>query len=355
MRGLNLPSSEQVAWQLAHPEDNLSNSTVTACAVSSALATVFLILRAWSKRLLYGRLRLEVNDWLCFTAWALFISSESLLAVSTRYGFGRHVAFVTNPRMLQILSLVIENLYALEIALLKLSILSLYQQLFKQHKLFYRATWIVGFFVASLGIWVILATNLQCIPIAATWDPTIDAYCIRYGLSALLAYIVNIVIDLVILAMPIPCVLKLKLSAHRKRMLMLTFATGGGACIVSIVQLRFITHLGSTSDPSWDNAPIGIVSSIEVMIGILAVSIATYRPLYGHFFGVKSASKISSHTNGESVGDPYAKNFYTAQVSADTRFHSPITSHSGITATDQVELVRHINQNGQWIRIDDDL
>ncbi|KAI1113084.1 hypothetical protein F5Y14DRAFT_418837 [Nemania sp. NC0429] len=253
--------------------------------------------------------------------------------------------------MLQILSLAAENLYALEIALLKVSILSLYQQLFRQHTWFFRATWLVGFIAVSLGIWVILATNLQCRPIAATWDPTIvDAICINYGLSALLAYIVNIVIDLVILTMPIPCVLKLKLPAHRKWMLILTFATGGGACIVSIVQLKYITHLGSTSDPSWDNAPVGIVSSIEVMIGILAVSIATYRPLYQHFFGLK----MGSNASGEEATDPYAKNIYTAQVSANSGFYSSRASQSGITATDQVELVRHAKQNGQWVRISDE-
>ncbi|KAI0508718.1 hypothetical protein F5B22DRAFT_620078 [Xylaria bambusicola] len=346
-----LPTAEQAARQLAHPGDNLSPSVITACAVSSALGTVFVALRIWSKRILYhNRFRLDVNDWLCLTAWALFIASETIFAVATRYGFGRHVVFVTNPRMLQILSLVAENLYAVEIALLKLSILSLYQHIFRQHTWFFRATWLVGFVAVSLGIWVILATNLQCIPIAATWDPTIvDATCINYGLSALLAYIVNIVIDLVILTMPIPCVLKLKLSVHRKWMLILTFATGGGACIVSIVQLKYITHLGSTSDPSWDNAPVGIVSSIEVMIGILAVSIATYRPLYQHFFGLKL-----SDTNRERVTDPYAKNLYTAQVSANSKFYSSMASQSGITATDQVELVRHMKQDGQWVRVNDD-
>ncbi|KAI0445854.1 hypothetical protein F4803DRAFT_506677 [Xylaria telfairii] len=325
MPGAKLPSPEQVAWQLAHSGDDLGPSVIAAGAISNALGTIFLVFRIWSKKVLHGRLRLDVNDWLCLTTWPLFISHATVMEVATHYGLGRHIVFATNPRVLEIVCLIVENLYAVEIALLKLSILTLYQQLFKQHGWFYRTTWLVGFFAAAVGIAIIFVTNLQCIPIAASWDPRIDATCVGYENFALAAYIVNIVIDLVILTMPIPCVLKLKLSTHRKWMLILTFATGGGACIVSIVQLRYIARLGNTSDPSWDNAFVGIVSLFEVMVGILAVSIATYRPLYQHLLAVNSSLKINGDTNGR-PGDPRAKSLCTAQVTVDSRLHSSMAS-----------------------------
>jgi hypothetical protein len=113
------------------------------------------------------------------------------------------------------------------LALLKLSVLALYRQLFSSSIRFMRITWVMSFIVTSLGIWVVLASNLQCIPIQATWDLTIQGTCINYGLSGLLAYIVNIITDIIILSMPIPLVLGLQVSRQKKWMLIATFATGG--------------------------------------------------------------------------------------------------------------------------------
>lgn len=64
-------------------------------------------------------------------------------------------------------------------------------------------------------------------PIEATWDPTVDATCINYGLSCLLLGIVSILIDFVLLSMPISCVLKLQLSTHQRWVLIFIFAAGG--------------------------------------------------------------------------------------------------------------------------------
>ncbi|KAI1170845.1 hypothetical protein F4777DRAFT_583518 [Nemania sp. FL0916] len=347
-----IPNRDQLAWQLAHPGDNLGPGIIAASAVSSVLAVIFVVCRIWSKRILYGRFHLETNDWLCSLGCLSLIAEAALFIVATRYGLGRHTAFVENPRILQILILTAENLYALEIALVKLSILNLYQQLFRQSLWFYRATWLVAAAVIALALWVILGSDLQCVPIAATWDPTVHANCINYGLSALLSYVVNIIIDVVILAMPIPMVMKLQVSHHRKWMLILTFATGGSACIVSIVQLRYIPNLGSTSDPSWDTGPISIISLFEVAIGILAVSIPTYRPLYQYL----TRGDVPTQIGGDRVVNSYAKNTYTAQVSVNSNFFSSTASEAqphGIIATDQIELVRHVKKGGTWVQVDD--
>ncbi|KAI1177355.1 hypothetical protein F4777DRAFT_542691 [Nemania sp. FL0916] len=352
MPGPNKLTPEQYSWQLAHSSDNSSHSILAACSITPALAAVFIALRVWSKRLLYGRFRLEINDWLCIVAWPVLIAGAVLYGLATQYGLGRHVIFVSDPRLLQILVIAAENLYALDIALLKLSILSLYQKLFKQYRWFYRSTWIVGFLVIAFGLCVILTSNLQCIPLAATWDPTIEATCINLGLSSLITYIANITIEIVILTMPIPAVLKLKVSRRRKWMLILTFATGGSACIVSLVQLKYILRFGSNSDPTWENSPAIIVGLVEITIGILAVSISTYRPLYQHFSRSGAPLNGSDHEAKGSAVDRYTDVSYTARVLIDSSAAVDAQFH-GILATDQIELVRHTKQGGTWVQIDD--
>jgi hypothetical protein len=352
MGGPVLPSPEEAAWQLSRPEDSLINSIVVSCSICPAFATLFFGLRVWSRRLHHRRYRLELSDWLCLVALVFFIANEVVISLATRYGFGRHIVFITDPRLVQILSLCSENFYAVVLALLKLSVLALYRQLFSSSHRFLRVTWGMSFVVASLGIWVILASDLQCIPIQATWDLTVRGNCINYGLSGLLAYIVNIITDIIILSMPIPLVLKLHVSRQRKWMLIATFATGGSACIVSIVQLRYVPKLGSTADATWDNAPIAIVASVECMIGFLAVSLATYRPLYRHFV---LGTSLDTEGSKQSTGSGYnsnPKSLYSAHVSATPRSRSETLanpSYRGITATDQVELVHHVNESGKWI------
>ncbi|RYP92413.1 hypothetical protein DL770_001430 [Monosporascus sp. CRB-9-2] len=366
MAGAKLPTPEETAWQLAHPEDSLTRSLIAASFICASLATIFVALRIWSKRLLHGRFRLEVADWLCVAAWVLFIPLEVAQYLATQYGLGRHVVFVTNPRKLQILLLISVNCYAVVLALLKLSVLSLYRTLFKQAVWFYRTTWAVCFVVVSLGVWVVLASDLQCVPIKATWDPFVQATCINYGLSGLLAYIVNIVTDLVILSMPVPLVLNLNVSLQRKRLLIFTFAMGGSACIASLIQLKYITNLGSTADPSWDHAPIGIVSSVEIMVGFLAVSTATYRPIYQYLVkGQKGStgSARSRETDHAAVDDsPYkapTKSSHSPHVTVENRLLTENSSnptqvpHRGITVTDRIELVRHVNRSGSWVRLID--
>jgi hypothetical protein len=98
---------------------------------------------------------------------------------------------------------------------------------------------------------------------------------------------------------------------------------------------------------SGDNAPIAVVASVECKIGFLAVSFATYRPLYRFALGTSLDTEASSGYNSNSKG------FYSAHVSAGPRSHSethPNNSYGGgITATDQVELVHHVNERGKWV------
>ncbi|KAI0546368.1 hypothetical protein F4679DRAFT_557725 [Xylaria curta] len=346
------PTSEEVSWQLARPQDSLVTSVVAASAICSALATVFVGLRIWSKRLLHGKIRLEINDIFCIVALVFFYGTETVIAVATLYGLGRHVAFIEDIRLVHILALTSENFYPLVLAFLKLSVLSLYRQLFKINVWFHRITWAVSFAVASHNAVVILVSNLQCIPISASWDLTIKGTCIDLSLLGILFYIPNIVSDIVILSMPIPLVLKLQTSRQKKWMLIATFATGGSACIVSIVQLKYIPKLGNTTDETWDHAPIAIIVSVECMIGFLAVSIATYRPLYRYLVTGTSLPQATPNGYRTLIKEPCG-----AQGSAAKRPYSKDSINRAthrIATRDEVDLMCHVDRDSVWIRVDTD-
>lgn len=69
---------------------------------------------------------------------------------------------------------------------------------------------------------------MLCTPIQKLWDQTItEGSCISLNILGLATTSVHIFTDFVILAMPIPLVLKLNASAEKKRLILLMFAIGG--------------------------------------------------------------------------------------------------------------------------------
>jgi hypothetical protein len=104
---------------------------------------------------------------------------------------------------------------------------------------------------------------------------------------------------------------------------------------------------------SGDNAPIAIISSIECMVGFLAVSIATYRPLYRYIVEGKTSSAEASGYSG-SIYNPGSRSRYIKQGSKNKIFHfgtSLASTHTGNTAVGNVELFSDIQNTGTEVRV----
>ncbi|KAI0449570.1 hypothetical protein F5B21DRAFT_493942 [Xylaria acuta] len=345
MPGPVVPTPEEVAWMLTRPHDSFIPNIIACATISLTAATIFVGLRLWSRRIVRGKLHLDVSDWFAVVAWFVYAAYTASILILTHYGLGKHIVFVTDSRLLGIFTVVAESLYAVTLALLKLSVLAVYRKLFGTSRIFRICTWAVSALVIEWLLQVLLATNLQCIPIAASWDPSLNGNCINYGLEALVAYLINISTDLTILSLPIPIVLKLNASKAQKRRLIISFAAGGSACIVSLVQLAYITKLGAGADLSWTIVPSTLLGDVEMMVGFLATSIATYRPLYQFIFtdSVTGRSGGSAESEFSNYGSGHKGNSYGIKVSVATgdTSHIILGSRRGITVTDYIELQSH--------------
>ncbi|KAI0854546.1 hypothetical protein F4860DRAFT_499150 [Xylaria cubensis] len=349
MPGPKAPTPEQIAYMKSHAGDNIGPNIIVCATISATAATIFIALRLWSRRIHHGSLKLDASDYLALIAWFFYIPYNVVFGLITRYGAGRHIIFVTNPRLLQIFNIVDEVLYAVVLACLKFSILSLYRTIFGTNRHFYILTWVVTAVVACWALQIIISTNLQCIPISVTWDPDQHGKCINYGAEALAAFIIDIITDLTILSIPIPLVKRLNTSRTNRRGLMIVFAAGGSAFLVSLVQLGFITKLGSTSDPSWNNIPSAFLANTEILIGFLATSIATYKPLYTFVFGQRQSLAGKGYTGNKKgvFSDSFTpKNERMTIIFTGKRPRSSNTINNdtltGIMVTDEIELFEGI-------------
>lgn len=80
--------------------------------------------------------------------------------------------------------------------------------------------------VVIYGLWTILSSFVNCVPINAFWDSSVDGSCIPKGFLWYFNAGMNITTDLVILSLPVPVLSRLRLALRQKIALLIIFATG---------------------------------------------------------------------------------------------------------------------------------
>lgn len=168
---------------------------------------------------------------------------------ATKYGAGRHIIVVTNPKSFYEVSqriqnpgksrpsyvpsiskiyLVLEGMYLSCVVSIKTSILCLYNRIFPIRWLKIML-WLTGAFVLSWGIFAFLISIFKCVPVRASWDPNVtSARCLKYGTYAQAFGVMNIATDFVLLALPMRPVWMLHMSTGRKWAVTAMFVVGCG-------------------------------------------------------------------------------------------------------------------------------
>jgi hypothetical protein len=121
-----------------------------------------------------------------------------------------------------------ELLYLASIALTKISILLFYLRIFPDKGL-RRAIWAT---IVACGVYLIifvLVTALQCIPISLAWtrwDGEHEGRCINLNADAWTSAAFNILLDLIVIALPLRSLKNLAMGGRRKFGVMLMFLGG---------------------------------------------------------------------------------------------------------------------------------
>lgn len=109
----------------------------------------------------------------------------------------------------------------------KLALLLVYRRL-APLKWFQILIWITGFVVVGSSVAITFVTIFPCRPIRAGWDITItDAKCIDRPAVYQATAILGAITDAMVLAIPLPVVIRLKISWRQKVGLMCFFCIGG--------------------------------------------------------------------------------------------------------------------------------
>ncbi|KAI1118685.1 hypothetical protein F5Y14DRAFT_399397 [Nemania sp. NC0429] len=324
---MSLPPPGQIIDISAHASDDLRPNIIICVSISAFLAVTIVLARLYT-RTTSGNTLLAA-DYLIVFALCLFIPYCVVLGIATDSGLGKHVRFVTNPRLLQIYFISAEVLYSVVIVNIKWSILAFYRHIFPL-KLF---RWVLLGLASFMGAWMFTAVFtliFQCVPIEYNWDRTIHGgHCIDVSKFLLVTSILNVLTDVSILVLPLPLVWKLNVTHRQRGALLALFALGGGACVVGATRAGWIGKLNTTVDPTWDNVTAVYLSTIEILAGFLVASIPSCPVLARRVMGKIKASKRTDFSSEFSPGASGQK--YNAAK-------KPALSWNRITNTDDIEL-----------------
>lgn len=109
-------------------------------------------------------------------------------------------------------------------------------------KIFRLACYINLGIVVAFTIGSTMATVLQCVPIAASWDKNIDATCTDKAVFWYAFAVINILTDAIILFLPVREILRLHLDRRERIGLLALFSLGTLSVIPSYPSLLEPQH-----------------------------------------------------------------------------------------------------------------
>ncbi|KAF2085510.1 putative integral membrane protein [Saccharata proteae CBS 121410] len=174
-----------------------------------------------------------------------------------------------------------ELLYINALTLTKISILLFYLRIFPQAT-FRKWAWSL---IGCCVVYSLLSSFLlifQCIPVSLAWnrwDGEHHGHCTNLVPLTWITALLNVFLDVVIIALPFPQLAKLNTSMRKKFRVMVMFALGLFVTVISTLRLHWMLEAADSKNPTWDWVTIGYWSVVEVDAGVLCACLPALRKL----------------------------------------------------------------------------
>ncbi|KAL8821484.1 MAG: hypothetical protein Q9191_007297 [Dirinaria sp. TL-2023a] len=209
----------QLQYYEKHASDNMKPNLIAAAVLGLVIACIAVLLRfiaRWKQRA-----SVKADDWLILLA-LVYIGGVVV--------------------------------YALTVALIKVSILCLYHRIFASRGIFIAAALLAALIIVY-NTALVLVAFLQCIPLSTLWTDESGGKCISPEGAYVTLAIINVITDFMILSLPIRSMIRLQMKCPRKIQVFIAFGLGG---IVTIFGTDARVRLWSQVEIS-----LGVVSHLE--------------------------------------------------------------------------------------------
>ncbi|KAM0326959.1 hypothetical protein ACHAQA_006080 [Verticillium albo-atrum] len=210
-------------------------------------------------------------------ASSIVVSVAMQLAIEN--GYGMHKVDLSKPELRYALKLffIAQTPYKVTVCLNKVAAILLYLRIFVGQR-FRTAAFIVMGIIVAWSIGGVGATIWQCVPIRGAWDKSVDAQCIDSSKFWIAYAVMNILTDVMVLALPIPSILGLQLGKRDKILLCGIFLLGGFVTITSILRTTSVQNsLKNRADITWNFIERGMWTLVEANLGIISACLPVLK------------------------------------------------------------------------------
>ncbi|KAI9933721.1 hypothetical protein ASPWEDRAFT_167993 [Aspergillus wentii DTO 134E9] len=222
----------------------LARNPVIAVTFFGALATLMTGLRLYALRL--RQTKPGAPEWLIIAALFIVYCDIAIEYVLTIVGgAGRHASTIDPSSVVITLKTILplEALYGIVMGLIKTSIMLFVTRIFGTKRNFKISVAVTMAIVWMWAISVILETFLLCRPLALNWDMTVPGKCGNRNAAYVVAGILNLITDLMVMALPLPHIWKLQLNIAKKIALCSVFCMGLLVSVISIIRLKALMDI----------------------------------------------------------------------------------------------------------------
>ncbi|EEA26561.1 hypothetical protein EYB25_003793 [Talaromyces marneffei] len=261
------------------------------------IVLLFLASRIYTRLVMVPGSKLGWDDWTAIALGAVMVAVNAGSILLGQAGLGKDIWTLEFDKITQILKIyyVQELLYVTAITLTKICFLLFYLRIFPNSGIRWLINATTGV-VICYGIAFLFAFIFQCSPISFNWvgwDGEHEGSCVDKNALVLASAAANIVFDLWVIALPIPTLLHLQTSTSMKFQIIVMFSIGFLVTGVSIYRMVMLKVFSTSSNPTWDNAPGGYWSIVEVDVGVFILCLPSARALLRRFF-----PSVFGSTNG---------------------------------------------------------
>ncbi|KUJ07706.1 uncharacterized protein LY89DRAFT_765652 [Mollisia scopiformis] len=180
---------------------------------------------------------------------------------------------------------------------IKLAVLALYLRIFTTPGF---RRWAVSLMVIDVcfGITFLVVFITHCNPVSQQWDPVPWGSCRSLTSSELSSISLNLVLDTAIVVLPMPWLWNLRMALSHKLVVMVMF--GFGFATIAIMCYRLDQTVHSDPDPMIATARIGLLSNLELWLGIIVTCLPTMAPFFRTNL-LPGLSKLSRKLYGSSA------------------------------------------------------
>jgi len=261
--------------------DDRSGLAIFCVVFCLTVATIMVGLRIWTRKFIINKMGMD--DYAAIIAMLITWGEGISIAVSTRYGLGKHIFAVQPPTLLGLYwktFWVTLLLYHAGLLAAKMTFLLQYYRILAIERT--RYIYIAAIVIVGLwGLAQVIIALLICRPIQGLWDKSIPAECMPNVPQIYVNAAGNIATDIAIFLLPMPAIKRLNLKKPQKVMLLGIFSLGFFTVAISVIRIKY---LDIHEDVTWDHVESSGWSIGELASAITCSSLPTLRPFIAKYF-----------------------------------------------------------------------